>query len=545
MIAALSFANDVSRLTALYNILSKQQIRDLETLLKSTDWRFDIIGNLPPELVLLVFEKLDHCNAFSSQRVSRRWLDLLSNDLTTGALIRSWRLLGDFELIIPEGALQRDICSLAAEHEQAFRTGNAFSRLCQNINLGEEDVLPVWAYCEGYIAWLAGALGSNKVALYHIKSGRRSFFVPTDREGINSFALSSELLVITTLGGKCYIWAYQSDRSPCTVRLPSIYIYATHVSANIVVLLIRPTIFVETTSDSQWLMMVVQCDTAAHSCGLANKKHETPIDAKTHVFILSLPRNIMMPQILLDKAMSYIILVGSTADPVPRIYLAQIDLRGEVQFEDKLPVGPQTEAFTFHVKESWLHEREVVFNIWLASSFDPRFFSEGEKHSLTEPMDYLHAQYYPDRRSFEVKTKKSYAYTFWHKYNSHHHIWKGIMYCDLLKQKHAKRKADMRIIDLEKGTCVYRDIGSIPEAEDNRTTALLGDEIFLVRGTSNGFDVWCFDKNVRMHGEDPIFRKKRERALQYRLKKQNEAVTCCDEALEPPEIAASRNFSED
>ena len=527
----------------MYNTFSKQQIRDLGTLIKKTDWRFDIIGKMPPELVLLVFEKLDHCNAFSCRRVSRRWLDLLSNDLVTGTLIRSWRSLGDFELIIPEGASQRHIHSLVAEHEHAFRTGNAFSRLCLNIDLDAEDVAPVWAYCGGYIAWLTGRTSANKIALYHIESGRRSSFLPTNRENIHKFALSSELLVVTTHGGKCYIWAHQSDRPPCTIRLPSTYIIAMCVSADKAVFLTWPTQVENTIPHSQWSILVVECDTAAYSFSLADKRCERPIIAKSHEFPIAFGHSAVTwkPRILLDKAKSHIIYV----DPFPErnggIHLIEFNLKGEIQFEGYLAVGPQNNAYV-HGDESCLNGRENLFNIWLVSSFDRRFCAEGEQHSLEEPMDYIHAQYYPNRRSFEVKTKESYSYSFKEKYNLHPHIWKGITYCDLRQGKHAKRKADMRVIDLEKGTCVYRDIGSLPGAAINETTALLGDEIFLVRGCNSGFDVWCFDKNLRMSGEDPIFRKKRERALHYRLKQQESAVLSRDEASASPEVATSRKI---
>ena len=524
----------MSRLTNLFKHLSKQQKRDLETLAKRTDWRFDIVANLPPELVFLVFEKLDHCSAFSAQRVSRRWFDQLSNDLVTGTLTQSWRSLGAFKLVVPEGPSQVASHALVAEHEQAFRTGNAFSRVYLNISLDEDDTLPRWAYCEGYVAWLTGPVDAIRIALYHIESGQRSSFSPPDREDIRKVAISSELLLAFTHGGKCYVWAHHSDRPPYTIRLPSAYVIATHVSEDIAIILIRSMHSASTEEPSRGSIIVVQCDIASHSRSPANQSCEGPINATTHEFEIMLHYWTMQPQIMLDRAKSSIILVDPLPEQNARIYLAQFSLHGNVQYTGYLPVGPQWKEFTFHVIESWLPGRENLFNVWLISPFNRRSSLERAERRPTGPTDYVHAQYHPKRRSFEIKTKKILSYSLIIKHDQHHYIYKGISYWDMFARNHAKRKEDMRVVDLEEETCVYRDIGSILGTVENKTVKILGDEIFLVRFTNYGFDVWCFDKNLRMSGEDPIFRKRRERALQYRLKQQISAEPRHHEASESP-----------
>ena len=52
---------------------------------------------------------------------------------------------------------------------------------------------------------------------------------------------------------------------------------------------------------------------------------------------------------------------------------------------------------------------------------------------------------------------------------------------------------------------------------NNQNHRILGDERFVVAVCKGGFKAWCFDKNLRMEGEDMEYRNRREGAWRWRL----------------------------
>ena len=155
------------RLFDLYQKLSKQHIRELDALIQKTEFRYDVVGNLPAELAQLVAEHLGLACAVQYRRVSRRWYHLFTSESLMRSLTEPWRSAGEFELRIPEGITERAKIDLIAEHEIAFRAGNPFAHASFRIERPQGE-LEEFAYSEGYLACVMGETISPKIATHHI-----------------------------------------------------------------------------------------------------------------------------------------------------------------------------------------------------------------------------------------------------------------------------------------------------------------------------------------------------------------------------------------
>ena len=104
------------------------KVRDLRTSIDHVDFRYDIIGKLPLELVQAVFLNFPLYQAFQARRVSKYWSQVFSAPQTVEALLRPWFPQTKKSLCIPKRLSTADIAALKAEHIDAYLDGVAFSR---------------------------------------------------------------------------------------------------------------------------------------------------------------------------------------------------------------------------------------------------------------------------------------------------------------------------------------------------------------------------------------------------------------------------------
>lgn len=156
----------IHRLLDLYQKLSKQHIRALDALIKKAEFRYDIIGNLPAELVQLVSEHLGLACAVQCRCVSRKWYHLFTSESLMRSMTEPWRLSGEFHLKIPEGITTKATIDLIAEHEIAFRRGNPFAHASFTV----EHMRGLFSYSEGYLACVVSDQipPTWKIATHHI-----------------------------------------------------------------------------------------------------------------------------------------------------------------------------------------------------------------------------------------------------------------------------------------------------------------------------------------------------------------------------------------
>lgn len=85
----------------------------------------------------------------------------------------------------------------------------------------------------------------------------------------------------------------------------------------------------------------------------------------------------------------------------------------------------------------------------------------------------------------------------------------------------------LQLFDLNAGTCHPAPMDILatdgdPEPIDfrfpaqNQNERIMGDEKFVVAFCKDGFKAWCFDKNLKMEGEDQMYKDRREGARKWR-----------------------------
>lgn len=518
----------ISRLSVLYEALSKPRRRELLALVQNDEWRFDIVGNLPLELVASIFAKLSTYNTFSLQRVSRRWLDILSSDLIAGSRIKLWRSLGDFELTLPEYFSPASVKTLAAEHEEAFRTGRYFFNRRVNVNIMLSGYPPGrhYRYGEGHMACLKDGC-CDTINVYHIKSGSGWVVVSPERESFDFVAVSSKLVVGSTQTGRCYVWAHSHhDEDPFTVRLPTVHIAALDASDDTVAILVHHSWHGEKVSRGTWNGSVVTykhppnvVDTFGTSIG-----HNRPARARIYSFPLELNAFPLRYKILTSSKSSTVTVVitvesQQSLNPLKnilRVYFGQFELKGRSLFEDYMPTGPASRDFAIGVNETSNHGSETMINVWFASHHHDHPEVENEE-TRKEWLHYVHAQYNQARRELELRTRKTLSIDLVNISRQVLLVLKGIAYFG--------NEYVVTVLDLESET--YVDCTTGPATQVDMLKPLFcGDEIYLVCLDREGFSIRCFDKYSSMCENSQHHRSERlERPHRYNLNREKIATS--------------------
>lgn len=185
-------------------------------LTSRVDFRFDIVGNLPLEINILIFRHLELDRVFQAHRVCRHWRQFLSYPPFGGAILQPWISEGGMNLRIPQRFSSQEILSAKAEHIHAFRTGHSFSMVVRNwiFEFGRPRGMSVssgTSYSHGRLAWI----GKDEIGvkLLDIESGLTRLFTSHDREKIINMAISKSLMVIVLASGVCLLWSLHSESS--------------------------------------------------------------------------------------------------------------------------------------------------------------------------------------------------------------------------------------------------------------------------------------------------------------------------------------------
>jgi len=183
--------------------LSPYEWRDLHALLATRTFQCDIIGNLPIELVVAIFNELDVVASLVCRRVCVRWRDLLNAEFQR-IMLHGWvspndPLLEGEAALAPVGA-----CNLRAEHIQAVINHRPF-RIARYIILDYKDpsaTLPAYDFAVDTFAWIRErSPGETTVACRNFRTGQEDEFRGEGREAISGLALTSKLIGFLTFSG--------------------------------------------------------------------------------------------------------------------------------------------------------------------------------------------------------------------------------------------------------------------------------------------------------------------------------------------------------
>ena len=128
----------------------------------------------------------------------------------------------------------------------------------------------------------------------------------------------------------------------------------------------------------------------------------------------------------------------------------------------------------------------------------------------TEPLEIIRICFNFEESSFKVEERKLVGAELNHIKSFDISIWKNIMYWGNPADR------DTRIVDFTESTCEKTKLASdspFDLCENDYKHLVLGDETFLIYVSSNGWKVWCFDRNIQMANEDLEYRQTRWKRL--------------------------------
>lgn len=202
--------------------LTRNEVRQLRQWSHEQDFRHDIVGMLPLELVIQILQEVDLRTAFRSRRVSKKWAMVLSSSHIVEAILRPWLSRDDPGLHTAEGRPSQTASSIMAEHIDAFCTGRPFSELTVICNASEDQ--SSWqnllVYSNGIVSWYDES--SGEIIILPLKSGVSKTWVNQNREKPYAIALSEDLLAASTSSGRVFIYNHRTG-DEYRIRLSSGY----------------------------------------------------------------------------------------------------------------------------------------------------------------------------------------------------------------------------------------------------------------------------------------------------------------------------------
>ena len=130
------------------------------------DFRRDPLRKLAVEVVQQVLGYLPLHQCFRVRRVSKFWLNFLSNPPIVEDLLRFWYPGAEAKFEVPEGKTASVASSMRAEHVDAYRSGQAFSTIVYAWNLADRHITKIVAYSNG---WIARIDGTRNIRLHHFE----------------------------------------------------------------------------------------------------------------------------------------------------------------------------------------------------------------------------------------------------------------------------------------------------------------------------------------------------------------------------------------
>ncbi|KAF1842397.1 uncharacterized protein K460DRAFT_370364 [Cucurbitaria berberidis CBS 394.84] len=184
-------------LEALVRELTPYEWRALQTITSARLFQFDIIGQLPIELVAHIFSYLDTTTPCRLQRVSTRWAQRLRSPDVLKQSLNQW-FTGTITLQSADYAL----CTQKARLVHNHRHGKPTSLF--DIRLEEPIAHPSLA--GDTLIWLTPEQTSRSIALLDLGTWNLRIMSGEAREELRNYVASDQLVAVTTFSHVCYVW---------------------------------------------------------------------------------------------------------------------------------------------------------------------------------------------------------------------------------------------------------------------------------------------------------------------------------------------------
>ncbi|KAL8715919.1 MAG: hypothetical protein Q9220_000586 [cf. Caloplaca sp. 1 TL-2023] len=438
--------------------------------------------------------------------------------------------MGQVNLRIPPGSSPKTVLALKSEHIQSFTTGNPFSMMQSNWKVassGEREGPLQVAYSNGRLAWIDTSL--NVVHLKNLEFGHETLFATPNREKVDGICMSSDLVAVYTVSGRCYAWNCVTG-APSSLQLRSAWVYTIKANGEIVVIHHG----LEGTSPSvSTIWHVVTGKTRSIEVPLSkwpSRPHEW-YDlhvAKDSAVFFELIRGPPDELLFLHYAFDGKIIAKGTSGPIPRSFRSGYFSLSTHPEPEAVSTVPVRQLDLIHIQD----EKQTAFRKLRKTVVEEsrgiiRLVYNLQTHRLLDPQ--FSATPCSDLEVNHCKENGLF-------------IWKNIAHrCCIFNDSPVSAGYDLQHQSLVDGYCNRLDFDLWDRFDENwpekpfknlqltfygssgkEPIWFCGDEIYMIRVYPSGFTVFCFDKNIRMAGEHRKFREKRGKILRNRPKQESQ-----------------------
>lgn len=489
---------------------------------------FNIIENLPPELIVMITEYLDLQKIFQLRRVSKLWHFIFSqrgvlNHILDpwfregpdwGSAAQDWRTLTD-----------SDLSSLCGQID-AFQTAVPFSRAERNCDVAwadpnsygevEDSFWDKWskvAYCNGKLAWVNG---SNVIALADIATAETKRVTWEDTsENVFCMAMSEEVLAVLTDSMEIHAYEIAVNRHH-TKEVPSLGPISLSVAGGVIAILCEPPIDGQSLRIITWKVGDEDYEDFAVSLDILSKE-------KTENHKLIRLKKLLISPLNETVTVFHLELLASQIN----LYFGRFNLLGECQEQGKEELLIEENSMQMQdwdiatLRENFVELQKVIV-------YTNRPGNERDSACIT----------YFDRKTQRLKLRDFPIGSDFVGGLKQCFVWKHIIYalCDwaeedppryrMVQSKYYHGEVNMHDIPMNhfEPICDFRRNKELDDEEyddecerfyENNAWnyLMLGDERYLIKISEDNYIAYCFDKKVQMVGEDQIYKAKRSKLL--------------------------------
>lgn len=468
-------------LKRLLNRLPLDQLRALVASIDNVEPRFDIIGNLPMDLCFQIFSHLEPLDLLRVLQVCRPWAQFFGSSILGRKLRGQWKRRGDGMVPSPKGQSTRELVTVKAQHDLAFRTGHASSMVLHPWNVPSSFGLkgrgpPNACYRQGYLAWIdpKGCL----VHYMHLQSGSRNCLGTGQMWSFGHLAMSESIIVAINKGtnsDECVVWRYHKNapggRFPIRASTQSVT-----ASGNTLALF-----HAERLTTDDWLLSVT-----TYMVG----------DLQVAYF----PIMLTSFGVLRDKRWK--LLVGPDGDSIIFCYISRgneehgdpeqiictcFDLKGQIQASGTLDI--RNTEFTSHQEFIEDSSTTIDGNIVIMVNVCSRSLSEISYIAYNQVLKKLEMHGHSHSGSIQCAGPRD------------------LFLCqDVVYWCAGREQTVLVTLDIRKRAYIVKPIENYPYLypESPFEVApcwLQGDEVFLVRIAFHCVVIWCFSKTMNMYSQ--------------------------------------------
>ncbi|EKG20194.1 F-box domain cyclin-like protein [Macrophomina phaseolina MS6] len=213
--------------------LTTPEWRELLARLQQRDFRCDIVGSLPVELVSQIFHYLPPNAPFQYQQVCRQWQRVLSSTHVTGCSLDTWYSEHDPRLAGEEAGLYSDHLAVhrwKSDHVKRFREGRPYhgtfyyGNWYGRLTAADRSEYPEADFVKDTLAWKE----LRRIVTFNFRSGEHRSIMTDAREQIYTMKLTENLVAFFTIYSRvCHVYDLDTrERSHFTLMNQNVEVFA-------------------------------------------------------------------------------------------------------------------------------------------------------------------------------------------------------------------------------------------------------------------------------------------------------------------------------